>query len=234
MKCRDNMLNKLLTLLLIGIIGLSQVNAQNVLANKEGRTVNVKESERDSMKEYYKTFFSGNNKILVTDKNSNDVTEFFLNHTKGWYEEGNIKAIESFAAQKEFGLHLFTVYENETQPYALEQSKTVYDRFTKYYKDNKYGTVMTFTAALYGTFWYNPNTLKITRTNAGTFNVEAMHVPAKMTPLCTDIQTGSYISGGRAYFYANFHPLAYARDENGQVTLEYDYGSQTLSFYATV
>lgn len=56
MKCRDNMLNKLLKLLLIGIIGLSQVNAQNVLANKEGRTVNVKESERDSMKEYYKTF----------------------------------------------------------------------------------------------------------------------------------------------------------------------------------
>lgn len=178
---------------------------------------------------FFEELYSGKYQILVEDKKGNDVTNIFIKETRKNYESNNINIIKKIMADYELKAHVYKVQNPSGTMYAVEQYKNVSDFFVEYYKDKKYSTVMEFKASLSGGIWYNPNTQQVTRTSKPTFKIEHMNVPLGISPFCNGIQTGSNVSNGKGYFWASYTCSGQAF-ANG-LTIVYDYGRHTSSFY---
>ena len=218
----DNMKKRYLGLILVFILAM----AMNIsVYAKDDDSPDIPTS---GTHEYYSYFYNGNSNIQITDKTGTDVTDFFVSETKTLFLNNDLDGIKEFMADNELVAHLYQEKINSFQLYALEQSKNVYDNITAYYKDNKYGTVMEFACKLSGTIWYNPNTYAVTRTSTPTFTVTYMGVPTGISPSCNSISTGSYVTNGKGYFWANFTVTG-----EGISLIVYNYGTHKVSFYGT-
>lgn len=181
--------------------------------------------------EYYSYFYNGASNALITDRNGNDFTDFFVSNTKEYFANHDLKSIKKFKADNGLVSHLFYEVISPIQPFAYEQYKTVYDTLEDNYTDTKYGTSMDFACKLSGGMWYNPNIYQITRVAKPTFTTLYAMPPSGITPSVNEITTGSNIVNGKAYFWAHFQ-ITGEGFIDGHYFDCYDYGSHTISFYA--
>lgn len=210
----------------ICVVGFLFINVDTLHANTINNNIVFNNEE------YFSHFYSGQEKILVTDENGLDVTDYFLDKTMNLFLSNNIEDIKSIMVVEGLRTHIFKEEFSLKSPYALEQSKTVSDYIYDYYEEPQYRTVMEFACILKGTIWYNPNTYAVTRTSTPVFNVTVMNVPLKIVPSCNSISTGSRVEKGKGYFWAKFTVTGVGYDSGIPVT-KYNYGTHTVSFYGT-
>lgn len=212
-----------ITMFLLAICVLTSWNIKNVYAQND--TVN------DTYK-YFESFYSGENNVLVTDEEGNDVTNEFIKYTRELFKNNELEKIKHIMAENKLLAHILMEEEIAT-PYALEQYKAVYDIVTGYYKDSSYGTVMEFRGRLSGGIWYNPNTYEVTRVSSPVFTPEVMNVPMGIRPSCNDYNTSSWVSGGKGYFKVNYTLTGVYNEDPSAPPIYYNYGSHTFTFSAT-
>lgn len=214
-------------LFVLCIAGVFCFNTNVVKANSD---ILLLDKSYDEQK-YFEAFYSKEYDILVTNRNDQDVTDYFLEKTNDLFDKNDIESIKNILANENLRMHIIKEEITPIETYALEQFKTVEDFIVDYYTANT-GTVMEFACVLKGGIWYNPNTFQVTRTSSPTLDVTYMGVAPGIEPSCNSISTGSSVRSGKGYFWATFTLQGFFSD-HGLEYLPLDYGTHTVSFYAT-
>lgn len=179
------------------------------------------------------TFYNNKESVYILDEMGEDVTDQFWNDTELLYLTKDWNRIKDYILTNNLVLH--KVLENKivSDTRALNQYKTVVsEMFYFILWDSNHATNMECSAELKGGIWYDVATDEVKRVSNTTLNILEMGTNAIGVSLYTnDIQTSSSVVDGKGYFWANCH--FYGENDDPIYKFYYDYGSKSLSFYAT-